>query len=216
MTTIKKYLEACARNENLELRANITLIGLIADYSMFDSFEDFWDRCKRGDWLLWMATTLHADSRLLVKAKVLCVNIVSHLMKDKRSANAVAAASRYANGEVALGELEKHHSDAYEAAAAAYAAAAFTSATHAAAHAAYAAYTVCADAAATDSNTAAYVAIAAAVDHQDAACSASSARAASLLQTANICREVLSKDVLEKVRQQKNEQKQLTANFFKP
>jgi hypothetical protein len=97
-------------------------------YETNSSFEEAWNDCERGDWMLWIAKKLEVDDRLLTKAKALCANTVRHLMKDIRSTAAIDAALRYANGEISRKELDEYsayaaYDAAYDAAYAAYAAA---------------------------------------------------------------------------------------------
>jgi hypothetical protein len=150
--------------------------------------EQAWNDCKRGDWMLWIAKELEVDDRLFTKAKALCANTVRHLMKDKRSTDAIDAAMRYANGEITREELNKYAVAAYNAATAAsyddaddvaYAADAAYSATSASASASatYAAYAV--------ASATSYAADAAAANYQ---------------ATADICREILTEEVFEKLK----------------
>lgn len=111
------------------------------------SAKDAWMNCDRGDWMLWLAKRLDVDDRKLTLAKARCAEQVRHLMKDKRSLDALDACVKYANGEITRKEL-----DIYAAASAA-----------------------------------AYAAAYAAADERT-----------SLKKSANICREILTKDVLQK------------------
>jgi hypothetical protein len=167
-------------------------------YKSKASFEEAWNDCGRGDWMLWIAARLEIDRRLLVKAAALCAGTVRHLMKDKRSTDAIDACFRYAAGEIDDNELGKYASAAdsvtnvsTDAARSAYYAA---YAAYAAYYAAYAAADAARDAAAAD----------AAYSDTDAALvalvAASAARAANRLLTANICREQLTQAVMEKVK----------------
>jgi hypothetical protein len=169
-------------------------------YESHDTFEEAWSACEIGDCMLWMAYKLGVDDRLLTKAKALCANTVRHLMTDKRSRAAVDAALRYANGKISSERLYKYADEAravysaYSAApAAAYSSdfAAHAAAARAAAHVANAADNAAARAAA---DAAGYAADAADASFADA-------RRANRLQAANICREVLTAAVLEKVKQ---------------
>jgi hypothetical protein len=208
--------------------------GLLACYSSNASFEDFWRGCARGDQLLWMAAQLGVDSMLLTKAAAMCANTVRHLMEDSRSAGAVDAALRYGSGEAEIGEPLSHsraaHAAYLEAATDAHAdyadhvTRAARAATRAAAHAALAAhaanataYAEDADAYAAATDAAAYAAKAAAYAAKSADDAYAEAEAASRLQTANICREVLTEAVLEKVGQPQGEEKNvLTAKKNEP
>lgn len=78
--------------------------------------ETFWNTCERGDWLIWLLTSLEnyvANSQLRMIA-VKCAREVQHLIKDERSINALDVAEKYANGQATDAEL-----DAARAAAAA-------------------------------------------------------------------------------------------------
>ena len=151
-------------------------------YNRFSTFEEAWNACDRGDRMLWIAVKLKVDDRVLTRAAALCANTVRHLMKDERSTDAVDAALRYADDEISGEELNKYARYAYDA----Y----YASAADWAAWAAYCA--ACSDRS---------------VDAVRTACSGRSvdavraAYAASRLETANICREVLTGAVFEKVRQ---------------
>lgn len=108
------------------------------------SFEEVWTTCDRGDWMLWLAKKMQdkegwGDLRNLTMAKVKCASLVTHLMKDERSLNALAVAERFANGEATKDELDAAAYAAYAAYADAYADAADADA-YADAYAAYAAY----------------------------------------------------------------------------
>lgn len=171
-------------------------------------YKDAWQNCERGDWMLWLAKKLKVDDRKLTLAKFKCANQVRHLLEDQRSLAALDAAERYGNGEITREELNaavaaavvvaaNAVAAAYAAAYAAVDAAAATAAATAAAvavaanavaAAAAAAYTAAADVA--DAAAAAtYVA-----DTADAAYAA--ARKESLKKSADICREVLTEEVL--------------------
>ena len=142
------------------------------------SSKDAWMNCERGDWMLWLAKRLDVDDRKLTLAKATCANQVRHLMKDQRSLNAIDACFRYANGEITREELNAASSYAYDA------------------------YAAAAAAAAADDAAYAYAAAAAADDAADAAdavaAAITSTRMESLKKSADICREILTEDVLEK------------------
>ena len=129
--------------------------------------------------MLWLAKRLDVDDRKLTLAKATCANQVRHLMKDQKSLDAIDACFRYAKGEITREELNVYASDAYAAAAyassAAYYAASYYAASAAsAASDAYAAYT---------------------------AYAADAARNESLKKSADICREILTEDVLKKYKE---------------
>ena len=153
-----------------------------------DSFEQAWQSCPRGDWMLWLASRLGVDKRTLTLAKALCAKTVIHLMTDERSCKAVEVAEAYGRGVATDDELRSAYAaSAYAASAdAAAASAAYAYAYAAAASAAYAA------AAAAD----AYAAAA-----YDAA--ADGARKQNQKATADICREVLTDAVMSLIKEQK-------------
>ncbi len=141
------------------------------------TFQEAWENCPRGDWMLWIAQRVGVNKRKLTLAKALCVETVKHLMKDERSLNALKVAKRYGRYKANDSELR----DA-AAAAAAYAAAAYDAADAAAyAAAAYDAYA----AAAANAANAAYDAAAKKQNQQE---------------TADICRKILTKDVLRLIK----------------
>ncbi len=113
------------------------------------TWEQIFNDCHRGDWLLWLFKRTNADDlQRLTLAKGHCANTVRHLMKDERSIKAVDVAIQFGEGFISLKELNAAAYAAYAAAyaassayaaAAAYAASAYASASDAAAYAAYAA-----------------------------------------------------------------------------
>lgn len=139
-------------------------------YATKDSFEQAWNDCHRGDWMLWIAARLGVDLQVLTLAKGKCAETVIHLMRDERSKKAVEAAIKFGNGEISREDLNAAYADAY--------AAAVDADTYAAAAAAYAA-----DAAA-----------AAAAAYADAA-----AKKKNQQTTADICREILTAAVMAKI-----------------
>ena len=70
--------------------------------------ETLWASCHRGDWLLWLAEALEVDHRKIIMTNALCAHTVIHLMKDKRSRDAVRAAFLYGRGKITRDELTKH------------------------------------------------------------------------------------------------------------
>jgi hypothetical protein len=79
---------------------------LLKYYESKASFEDAWNDCERGDWMLRIAISLKVEDRVLTKAKALCANTIRYLMKELWSTNAVDAALRYADGEISRKELD--------------------------------------------------------------------------------------------------------------
>ncbi len=105
------------------------------------TIEEVWKTCNRGDWMLWLYKKCHPDNlKEITLAKAHCANTVRHLMKDKRSTDAIDAAIQFGLGNITLKELFEFRRNAYAAyaAAAAYAAYAAAAAAAAADAAAYA------------------------------------------------------------------------------
>lgn len=146
-------------------------IDAIRYYENYDSFEQAWQDCQRGDWMIWIAFKLKVDKKLLFKAKALCAKTVEHLMKDQRSKDAVQAALDYADGKITEKQLKVFAcaaADAYGAYADNYAAVA--------ANAAYAGD---------------YAAVAASAAYGAAA------KIKNQLQTSDICRDILTDEILK-------------------
>jgi len=175
-------------------------------YNSFETSEEAWEKCERGDWMLWIAQKLQVDVRKLVLAKSLCAYTVKHLMKDQKSKDAIyvaflfgrgkatkqelMAAAAYADAAYAAAAYAAAYADAYAAAYAAYAAyAAADAATYAAADAAYAAAYADAYADAAYADTA----------YADAAYAA--AKKENQMKTANICRKILTEEVFKKIKE---------------
>jgi hypothetical protein len=164
----------------------------LAYYESQASSKEAWSRCEHGDWMLWIAMALKVDDRILVRAKALCANTVRHLMTDERSPNAIDAALRYAGGRISREELDKFAASAASAATYVvyHSTPAAGAASCAAASAARAVFSDPADSVAKHSaDSAAYFA------------SSSTFRTINLRQTADICREILTDAVMEKVKQ---------------
>lgn len=143
----------------------------------FETFLEAWNACNRGDWMLSAARLLGVDLRVLTLAKGLCANTVRHLMKDPRSIAAVDAAIAFGRGEIDCQALDAADACADAAAAVYVARAAYAAvAARAAAAAARAVDAAAADAYAAD----AYAA----------------AKERNKQQTADICREILTKAVI--------------------
>jgi hypothetical protein len=125
------------------------------------SWEEVYNTCHRGDWLLWLFKKTNPDDlQLLTLAKGHCANTVRHLMKDERSIKAVDVAIAFGEGKATREDADATYAAAYAAFAAASADA--DAAAFAAAAATYATYAATAAAAAADAAAAAYAATAAA------------------------------------------------------
>jgi hypothetical protein len=83
------------------------------------TWEEIYNTCHRGDWLLWLFKRTNPDDlQLLILAKGHCANTVRHLMKDERSIKAVDAAIAYGEGKISREELDAAAYAAVSAAAA--------------------------------------------------------------------------------------------------
>jgi hypothetical protein len=174
------------KNNNIDqLLINLNACQEARDWAKGKSFKEILNTCHRGDWLLWLFQKTNPDDiRLLTLAKGYCAKTVIHLMRDKRSKDAVKAAIKYGQGLIELVELNTAaNAAAYAAAYTAYAAADTANA----ANAAYAAADTANAAADTAANAAAYAAAYAAYATADAA-----AKVKNQLLTANICRKYLT------------------------
>lgn len=81
-----------------------------------------WDKCDRGDWMLWYYATVYPENiRELTLAKGHCANTVRHLMKDQRSIDAVDAAIAFGEGKISREEFIEKCADADAYAAVSYA-----------------------------------------------------------------------------------------------
>jgi len=159
-----------------ELLRKINACNEAREWAADKSWEEIYNTCHRGDWLLWLFRKTNPDDlQRLTLAKGHCVETVLHLMTDQRSKDAVKAAIDFGNGLITREELNADAAAAADAAYAAYA------------DAAYAAYAAAADAA--------YAAAAAAADAAAAAAYAADAAYAARTQnqqaTADICRKHL-------------------------
>jgi len=100
-----------------ELLIKLNACNPAIDWAEGKSWEEVYNTCHRGDWLLWLYKKTNKDNlRKLTLAKGLCANTVRHLMKDERSVAAVDAAIKYGNGEI--GEKNLRAAAAYAADAA--------------------------------------------------------------------------------------------------
>jgi len=83
------------------------------------SWQEIYNTCHRGDWLLWLFKRTNPDDlQLLTLAKGHCANTVRHLMKDERSIKAVDAAIAFGEGKISRDELDAAAADAAAFAAA--------------------------------------------------------------------------------------------------
>jgi hypothetical protein len=135
----------------------------IKDAHEYETSQELWDKCERGDWLLWLIGKLsgkpESDSRRkLVLTACKCARLSLQYVKEGelRPLKAIETAEAWANKKDGVTLDDVRADAAYAAYAAAYAADAAAYAADAAAYAAYAA-----DAAAYAADAAAYAAYAA-------------------------------------------------------
>ena len=118
----------------------------------FDTKQEAWDKCVRGDWMLWLLGKLSGDSdsdsrKELVTIACKCARLALKYVPEgeKRPLKAIQTAEKWTHGKATLQQVRDAAYDAaaaaaaYDAAAYAAAAAAYAAAAAAAA-AAYAAY----------------------------------------------------------------------------
>ena len=172
-----------------EMSACLEAVEWVGDRTL----EQAWAECERGDWMFWLAQKKNVDLKTLTLAKVKCARLVQHLMKDERSLKALDVAENFALGKATREELD----DAVNAASYAYAATATTTAANATTTAANAAaYAVNAASYAYAAANAANVAYADAATSVAAADAFRTAKKEVLKQCADICREVISLEIL--------------------
>ena len=95
------------------------------------TWEEVYNTCERGDWLLWLFFRTNPDDlQLLTLARGHIANTVRHLMKDERSINAVDVAIAFGEGKATREELENASAaaSADDADASAYASSVYASA----------------------------------------------------------------------------------------
>ena len=175
-----------------EMSACNEAIGWVGDRTP----EQAWNECERGDWMLWIAQKKDVDLRKLTLAKARCSKLAIHLMKDERSRKAVEVAERFGLGLATIEELDEARNAAADADADADAYAAAGAAAYAD-YADAAAYAASAAAVYAAAGAAAYAADAYAADAYAADAGAAAARKNILKQCADICREILSDEIME-------------------
>jgi len=109
----------------------------------FRSLRDAWQKCHRGDWMLWYAGKMSGGSKsksrkLLVLAACKCARLALKYVpkKEKLPLKTIQTAEKWATGKISVSlENVRAAADAADAAGAAYADAAAYAAAYAAAHA---------------------------------------------------------------------------------
>lgn len=81
------------------------------------SLAEVWDNCPKLEWLFWMlAKQPNKPEKELRLFAVWCARQVQHLMKDKRSLDALDVAERFALGKASVEELRAAGDAAWDAA----------------------------------------------------------------------------------------------------
>ena len=70
------------------------------------SIEQFVHDCNRADWMLWLASQVGVDKRLIALTTGHITNTVRHLMIDERSTTGVDAIIAYGEGKISIDELK--------------------------------------------------------------------------------------------------------------
>ena len=172
----------------------------------FETLDQAWAVCERGDWMLWLAAKAKlCKLQEIILATCQCARLALPYTKRPEGLTAIETAEAWARGEASLKDVKKA---AYAAAAAAYAAdaAAYAAAYAAAADAADAAVYAAADAAAAAAyaaDAAAYAAYAAAAADANAAANAAAdaadARKSTLAKCADLVRNLYKGGLNENV-----------------
>jgi len=152
----------------------------------FETIQDAWDNCGRGDWMLWLCgrksgAPWSEGRRKLVRTSCRCARLVYDLMPEE-SKKALVLFERWSDGE----EISREELDAVRYAAADAAA---SHASHAAAAAAVAVAYAAAAVYAVAYAAAAYAAADAAASHASHAAADAAADAAALKKCADVVRE---------------------------
>jgi len=175
---IEQFIKSLNKQDNMkEFLINLNACNDAKEWAEDKTWEEVYNTCHRGDWLLWLFKKTNPDDlQLITLAKGHCANTIRHLMTDERSIAGVDAAIVFGEGKSTREELSG-------AAAAAYAAAASADAAGAAAAAYAAAYAAASDAAG------------AAAASAYAAGAGADAKNKNMELTADICRKYLPIDV---------------------
>jgi hypothetical protein len=75
----------------------------------FETFEQAWNACERGDWMLRIAKELKVDFKKLMLTKRVYAQTFAHLMKDEKNMRLVEVAIKLHEGCA----TEKEFNDAY-------------------------------------------------------------------------------------------------------
>lgn len=169
---------------------------LFAFMSKFNTVEEAWRACARGDFMFSIAGMLKVNEKTLILAKLSCAATVQHLIEDKRGIEALEMAKKFIEGDASKQDLKNAADDALRAAAK-------TSCEggKAASYAAYAAAYIADDIFphACACATIAAKSMEASIKEPHNLHVVLVATRKSRCKTASICREILTKEVLEKL-----------------
>lgn len=80
----------------------------------FQSPQEAWGACERGDWMLWAIQKFDlCDLRTLTLAKARTINQVGHMIQSRRSASVLLAAFDFARGGISEEEVSMLAKTAY-------------------------------------------------------------------------------------------------------
>ncbi|NET30668.1 MAG: hypothetical protein F6K19_01520 [Cyanothece sp. SIO1E1] len=194
---MKEFIEFLEKNYALE-----EIIEVVRKYN---SPKDFWEKCESGELMLWIASKFGIDEKLLFKTKALCAKTVLHLMEDERSKTTVQATLDYADNKISKKDLKIASDASLNAANKTFTGGYAGYAGYAAARAAFLASDTDYLASATIYFVVDAASYSAAYKSPNTAYTADAdARKKNQLATANICREILTDAVMEKVKELKN------------
>jgi hypothetical protein len=93
----------------------------LATFPASATLVDVWEACDRGDWLLWFASRVGVDRRLVVEAACDCAETALAYVppSEERPARAIAVARAWARGEATADEVRAAADDAKRASEAA-------------------------------------------------------------------------------------------------
>ena len=98
------------------------------DWASFQkgSFQDAWDECPRGDWMLWLLSMSKPDHKKIILASCkIARTVLKYVPKDeKRPLKAIQTTEAWAKGKATLKKVQDASNAAYLAASSASAAAA--------------------------------------------------------------------------------------------
>jgi hypothetical protein len=79
-----------------------------------NSYKEAWEKCERGDWMLWLAARLGIDDKKLTLAKALCAKQVEHMITSPKSLACLKGCFDYVEDRIKSDELKMLFLDAYK------------------------------------------------------------------------------------------------------